>query len=52
MGMNFRQIGFQFSAYRTRQQSEAYALAMVEAALERLALLWGLKQRQRVPIRA
>ena len=52
IGWTFKQVGFQFSAYRSRQQAEAYALGIIEDALERLALLWGLKQRQQMQKRA
>lgn len=50
-GWTFKRVGFQFGAYRSRQQSEAYALGVIEDALDRLALLWGLKQRQTTQIR-
>jgi len=46
LGWTFKQVGFQLSAYKSRQQAEAYALGVIEDALERLALLWGLKRRE------
>jgi hypothetical protein len=46
MGWGFREVGLHFSPYRTRQQSEAYGLAMIEAALDRLAYLWQIKTRK------
>lgn len=52
MGWGFREVGLNFSPYRSRQAAECYALGMVEASLDLLAFLWSLKLRQKVPIRA
>lgn len=51
LGWGFREVGLNFSPYRTRQQAESYALGKVEAALDTLAYLWSLKLRQKIPIR-
>lgn len=50
-GWGFREVGLNFSPYRTRQQAESYALGKIEAALDTLAYLWSLKLRQKIPIR-
>jgi hypothetical protein len=51
MGWGFLELGAHFGGYKTRQQAEPYARRMCQSALERLALEWGFKQRQKVPIR-
>jgi hypothetical protein len=50
-GWGFREVGLNYSPYRTRQQAESYALGKIEGALDILAYLWSLKLRQKVPIR-
>ena len=50
-GWGFREVGLNFSPYRSRQAAEPYALGMVHASLDTLAFLWSLKVRQKVPIR-
>ena len=50
MGWGFREVGLNFSPFRTRQQADAYGLGMIEGALDLLAYLWQIKLRARVPI--
>ena len=49
LGWGFREVGLNYSPYRTRQQAESYALGKIEAALDILSYLWALKLRQKVP---
>jgi hypothetical protein len=44
-------IGKALSTYTNRQQQRAYGVAVIQAALDRLSLLWGFQQKQKVPSR-
>jgi hypothetical protein len=48
---NMAQVGFGASGYVCAKTARGYGLCLVETALERLAYMWGMKQRQTVPIR-